>query len=88
MRKFLGLLGVAVFVLGVLGVLGGRLMVESRDDGGGVVFWSGIAMVLVGSTILTTSRHKTCPSCKARAKAEALRCDACGNTFGGRQNTT
>jgi hypothetical protein len=82
MRSFIGLLGIVVFILGVAGVLGGRIMVDRRDDAGGIVFWAGVAMVVMGPTISSAARHKTCSHCKMRVKAEATRCEVCGNPLG------
>jgi ribosomal protein L40E len=82
MRKLLGVLGIAIIILGVLGVFGGRVLVEWRYEGGGIVFWAGFVMVLIGWIVSSKARNKTCSSCQARVPAATHSCERCGATFG------
>jgi hypothetical protein len=78
MRKFSGILGVVIFILGVIGVFGVRLLVDRQFEGGTIVFWGSLVLVLAGWVISSTARNKTCSHCQARVEAEAGRCERCG----------
>jgi hypothetical protein len=48
MRKIVGLLWALVFILGLLGVFAGRLLVARGNELGGIIFWSGLVMMIIG----------------------------------------
>jgi hypothetical protein len=57
MRNFVRVLGVVIFILGVVGVFGVRLLVDRQFEGGGIVFWGSLASVLVGWVVSSTARN-------------------------------
>ncbi len=78
MRKFSGILGIVIFSLGVIGVLGSRLLAHGQYEGGAIVLWGSLGMVLTGWALSSTARDKTCSHCQARVEAKADRCASCG----------
>jgi hypothetical protein len=82
MRSFLRLFGVVIFILGILGVFGSRLMTDQQHETGVIMLWGGLATAMVGWVVSSTARNKTCANCQARVEAEANHCARCGNAFG------
>jgi hypothetical protein len=82
MRRLLRTFGMAVFVLGIFGVFGGRLLVDNQREIGGILFWAGLGAVVIGWVISSAARNKTCASCQARVPVATQRCERCGTVFG------
>jgi hypothetical protein len=81
MRKLLAVAGLMVFILGGLGLVGGRILIEQRYEHAGLTFWGGAGMILIGAMIRSAARNKTCSYCQARVDAQVERCDRCGSEF-------
>lgn len=82
MRKLVGILGFLIFILGAIGVFGGRVLADRQHEAGGILFWAGLVAVLIGWIVSSKARNKTCSSCQARVPAATHSCERCGATFG------
>lgn len=78
MRKIIYGLGLAISVLG-LSAVGSSLFVIGEDLRFGVLFWRGLAAIVVGAAISRLAWTRRCPNCLHRFKANKPLCPHCRN---------
>jgi hypothetical protein len=81
MRALFDIAGGLTVALGIFMTLGG-CVVGSINSGGYIMFWFGIALIVVGMIVCSAAGKKTCPKCAESVKYKALKCKHCGHEFG------
>jgi hypothetical protein len=79
MRMLFRVLGLMMFAVGLLGVLAGSLLVVTAHRGAGILFWIGIAMVLMGWMISSRASNERCSNCLEPVNVTCIRCPHCGS---------
>jgi len=74
-------MGVLIALAGAITTLGGCLLGATLPRGG-IIFYLGMAMVVLGWMISNAATKKTCPQCAELVKYKAMKCKHCGYEFG------
>jgi uncharacterized membrane protein YfcA len=72
MRTLGNIAGFLLILFGVLLALGG-CVVGQFNPGGGIMFWFGIVLIVIGLVVSNSAAKKTCPHCSERVKYKAVK---------------